>query len=235
MLPTLKELDLTCNSIREEGANCLFIALARNNSLKVFEFGSNPIWLTHGQHIEAMLMHNQCLTRLGLSSSGLHIPAICGLSTGLAKNSALTSLELGVFLRKTDTEGACYLFSALKTNSSLRELTLHGYKLLSDGTNALADCLTHNETLRLLVFRGCQFGSTADNCRLVDSLYTHRSIREFSVSETESILKQVFAEYDKINWQRKRNNRPYLQVTTCFDSQLPMQVMHEDSNSNLLL
>lgn len=231
----LKELDLTSNSIREGGANCLFTALERNNSLKVFEFGSNPIWLTHGQHIETMLTHNQCLTRLGLHNSGLHIPAIQGLSTGLARNSALTSLELGVSLRQTDTEGACYLFSALKTNSSLSELTLHGYKLLSDGTNALADCLTHNEMLRLLVFRRCKFGSTADNRRLVDCLYTHRTICEFSVSETENILKQVFAEYDKINWQRKRNHLPYLQVTTCSGSQLPMQVLHEASSSNLLL
>lgn len=71
----LKELDLSYNSIEQNGCDALFAAVAANSSLVVLNLNGNPLWLSDGDQLRSMLNRNRTLQELHLLS-GLHMPAI---------------------------------------------------------------------------------------------------------------------------------------------------------------
>ena len=209
---SLKELDLSYNRIQQEGGAVIFAALAKNKMLLTLNLSGNPLWMSDGQQIEHMLECNSSLQHLFLQNAGLHIPAIQGIADGIAKNSTLLALELGVSLKCTPVEGTCALFAGVKKSRSLKSLTLSGYDLQTAGTQILADAVTGNETLSSLSFRRCKFGKAQPNQAFIDCLYNHKFLTNLSLPSTEDIFQQIFTQFDKINWTRKKNNLPYLQV-----------------------
>ena len=215
----VKELDVSHNGINEQGGNTLFTALTSNHSLEVFNIDGNPLWLNDGNVIEMMIEQNSQLKCLHLANSGLHVPAIVGVANGITKNSVLKALHLGVSLKQTPEEGACAIFNALRVNASLEKLSLSGYRLGDEGTQAASEALKHNNTLVSLKLYRCKFGGLKSLKLFINALYSHPSLCELLIPATDRILQYVFYEYDRINWQRTKNNLPYLHIS---ESQLPL-------------
>ena len=209
----VKELDVSYNRINEQGGNTLFTALTNNRFLEILNMNGNPLWLKEGSTIEMMIEQNSVLKCLYLENSGLHVPAIAGVANGITKNSVLKALHLGVSLKQTPEEGACMIFKALRTNIGLERLSLSGYKLGDKGTQAAAEALRHNNTLKSLNFNRCKFETSKCLRSFIDALYSHQSLCEIAIPSTDKVLQYVFSEYDRINWQRAKNNLPYLHVS----------------------
>ena len=216
---TIKELDLSYNSIKQKGSDDLFAAIATNCSLLVLKLDGNPLLLSNGDQMRDMLTHNTTLLELHLLCH-LHVPSIQELANGIAGNSTLKTLKLGVRLplNLTPVEGACMLFRALKVNTSLEHLLLSAYMLGSQGTEAAAEALAHNTTLVSLHFKGCKFGSSESNQALITALYSHKRLSEIMVPATRGIFSEIFSQYDRINCYRAANKLPYLQIIDALSS-----------------
>ena len=140
-----------------------------------------------------MLTLNRSLVELHLLS-GLHIPAIEELAKGIAKNSTLKVLKLGVFLKRTPVEGTCMLFRALKINTGLKHLLLSAYTLDSQGTEAAAKALEHNTALESLHLQRCKFESSDSFRSFIASLYSNKSLCELAIPTTEDVFfKLIFS------------------------------------------
>lgn len=96
---------------------------------------------------------------------------------------------------------------------------MSGYKLGDEGTQAAAEALRHNNTLVSLKLYQCKFGGVKSLRLFINALYSHPSIRELLIPSSDRILQYVFSEYDRINWQRTKNNLPHLHIS---ESELPL-------------
>ena len=210
---TLKELDLSFNSIREESGNTLFKAVSRNKSLKLLNMTNNPLWLSTGESLQTLFEDNCTLEQLILCNCGLHLPALQGLGSGISKNTTLARLELGVYLKRTPVDGACVILDGLRKNTGLTTLSLSGYEFCDQGTLALASSLEENSSLVSLILLRCSFGSAETINSVITSLYSHKTLREISVPATNKVFNKLFSKYDHINYLRSKKNLPYLTVT----------------------
>ena len=210
---TLKELDLSFNGIREESGNTLFKALARNESLKLLNMTSNPLWLSTGESLQTLLEDNCTLEQLVLHNCGLHLPALQGIANGISKNTTLARLELGVYLKRTPVDGACVILDGFRKNIGLSTLSLSGYEFCDQGTLALASALENNDSLVSLLLLRCSFGSSETIDSVITSLYSHKTLREISVPATNKVFQRLFSKCDHINYIRSKKNLPYLIVT----------------------
>ena len=217
---TLKQLDMSCNSIKQEGSDVLFAAIATNTTLVTLNLDGNPLWLSNGDQIRSMLTKNSTLQELHLLS-GLHMPAIEELANGLTKNSTVETLKLGVSLRSTPVKGAHLLFKALKTNIGLKNLLLAAYTLDVQGIEFAAEAFEQNSTLVSLHLQSCKFGYSDSSIKhLIASLYSHKSLSKLAIPITEKAFKVIFSEYDRINHYRAVRQLPYLCV---IESKLPSE------------
>lgn len=205
----IRELDISHNRLDEEGSNVLFVALTNNHTVKLLNMKGNPLWLKEGTIINRMIVENTVLRELLLENCGLHTPAIAAVADGIAKNSSLRSVHLGVGLKPTPKEGACLIIEAVGNNTSLQKLSLSGYTFEEEGTLAIARALMSSRTLVCLHLNRCKLGSPKS---LIDALCSSEFLQEIMLPSTNNFFQEVFSVYDQINYHRAKNKHPHLRL-----------------------
>ena len=91
---TLKELYISDNNIRSEGAVAVAKMLRKNTSLERLDLDRCSIGNSGGVELGAALERNKTLRELGLTNNALGDDGVRGLCVGLESNSSLEELYL---------------------------------------------------------------------------------------------------------------------------------------------
>ncbi|XP_074621745.1 uncharacterized protein LOC141880193 [Acropora palmata] len=142
---SLSSLDLSDNSISDEGVNSLAQALRVNTSLSSLDLSSNSIGDEGANSLAEALRVNKSLSSLDLSWNSIGAEGANSLAQALRVNKSLSSLNLS--LHFFADEGANSLAEALRVNTFLSSLDLHSSSIGDEGANSLAQALSVNKSL----------------------------------------------------------------------------------------
>lgn len=134
------ELDLSWNSIEQDGAQALAQALCGNNSLLRLTLSGNPLGGGSGESIGSMLRKNSTLVRLDLARCDLNMKDLVHIFGALAENKSLLSLDVSRPLLIDPAEAtsvAHHLALALRYNATLCEIGLNFFNLVDSHLNQL--------------------------------------------------------------------------------------------------
>ena len=145
---SLTSLNLGCNYIGDEGASSLSEALRVNTSLASLNLGYNSIGDEGASSLSEALRGNTSLTSLELSQNSIGGEGASSLSEALRVNTSLTSLNLGY--NSIGDEGASSLSEALRVNTSLTSLELSQNSIGDEGASSLSEALRVNTSLTSL-------------------------------------------------------------------------------------
>ena len=175
----LTSLDLSRNSIADEGANSLSQALRVNTSLTSLNLFSNSICAKGANSLSQALKVTTSLTSLDLGWNSIGDEGANSLSQALTVNTSLTSVDLSK--NSIGTEGTNSLSQALRVNTSLTSLNLSGNSIGHEGANFLSQALRLNTSLTSLSLRGNPIGDEGANS-LSEVLRVNASLTSLDLS-----------------------------------------------------
>ena len=181
---SLRTLNLSGNNITSGGAD-IFKSLESNASLEELDLSWNQFrYQSLGCVVEKVLISNQILRRLDLSSCWLHNVVATHVANGLAKNQSLKILNLSSSYNITRA-GAVDIFKSLEINNSLEELYISGIRIKSEDESlgcAVERMLTVNQTLRRLDLIGCGLNSNEATPHIATGLAKNYSLKVLNLS-----------------------------------------------------
>ena len=145
---SVSSLDLTDNSISDEGANSLARALRKNTSLSSLDLSDNSIADQGACLLGWALRVNHSLSSMDLSRNSIGDEGADLLAWALRVNASLSSLVLS--FNSIGAKGANSLAQALEVNTSLSFLNLYSNFIGALGANSLAHALRVNNSLSSL-------------------------------------------------------------------------------------
>ncbi|AAZ12979.1 Leucine Rich repeat/Leucine Rich Repeat, putative [Trypanosoma equiperdum] len=130
---TLQYLDLSYNSINEEGANAIAAAATNYEMLSTLLLNGNPIGGGSGPCLKTLLeSENTQLVTLDLEQTDQGLKSLVHIARGLVHNTTLTTLNLGRPLMTNPMDVSYvveHLSLALKENRTLRFLGLSHFNM----------------------------------------------------------------------------------------------------------
>jgi Ran GTPase-activating protein (RanGAP) involved in mRNA processing and transport len=145
----LASLDLSRNSIQDDGATCLALALQTNTSLKALMLSETKLTKQSCNFFAMALADNQTLERLNLADNDIGDLGCAVLADVLKINKSMKSLNLyGI---KTGSVGIIAMSRAMEENSSIFQLNLSGNE--DEGKKcrpSLEKMITNNTNLKHL-------------------------------------------------------------------------------------
>ncbi|KAL0242759.1 hypothetical protein GEMRC1_005322 [Eukaryota sp. GEM-RC1] len=144
---SVPSVDLMNNSIGDEGARALAEALKVNDSVTSIDLEYNSIGAEGARALASALKVNASVTSINLGRNCIGDECVRALADALKVNSSLTSVILGG--DSTGSEGARALAEALNVNSSVTSVNLDGNSIGDEGVRALADALIVNTKVDL--------------------------------------------------------------------------------------
>ena len=180
---TLTNLDLSENSLGDEGATSLSQALKVNSTLTNLDLRGNSIGAEGATSLAQALKVNSTLTTLDLGWNSIGAEGATSIAQALKVNSTLTNLDLGS--NRIGAEGATSLSQALTVNSTLTNLDLTGNRIVDEGATSLSQALKVNFTLTNLDLTGNSIGdegaTSLSQALKVNSTLTNLDLRENSI------------------------------------------------------
>lgn len=148
MLPLL-ELDLEGNDIESTGCHALRECLqSANCNLQLLNLSWNPISSEGGFMLSEAMPSNHSLTTLKLANCDLNLSTLVALTTSLASNVSITSLNLDrPILSTKQEESADHLSRVLGYHPTLRSLSLRHGRVSCHGCLLFSQELVTNTTL----------------------------------------------------------------------------------------
>lgn len=212
---TITSLDLTSNTISEEAAKHIAEALKENSSIISLTILTGSISENAAKHITEALEQNTAITKLkvigtDLSSSRdpftirrkVRLLVSDEINKYFAKmlrnNSTLKSLTLKGF--KIGDETGKLFVNALKQNIAISKLKISDISISREVGMHFAEMLRENTTLKSLHLKKCNIDSETVNC-FADALRQNTSLSELEISSIP-ISREVgnnFAEMLKVN------------------------------------
>lgn len=145
----LESLDLSRNTIEDEGGTSLALGLHTNKSLKALFLAETRITKSTCDFLASSLASNKSLERLNIAGNKVDDQGCLGLAAALATNRTLKSLNL--YGNQIGNVGAIALSRALEVNSSLEQLNLASNSALAaKSCTALEEMVKQNMTLKHL-------------------------------------------------------------------------------------
>ena len=159
---TLTTLLLQLTGIGEAGASYLSQALKVNSSLTYLDLSRNTVGDNGASCLSQALKANTTLTTLLSQLTGIGEAGASYFSQALKVNSSLTYLDLTV--NSIGDAGASFLSQALRENSSLTKLNLAKNNIGETGASSLSQALTVNSSLTLLDLSNNKIGDAGAIC-----------------------------------------------------------------------
>jgi Ran GTPase-activating protein (RanGAP) involved in mRNA processing and transport len=135
---TLRDLSLWNNLICDIGVTCLASKLLNNNNtLKILNLGKNRITDVGAGELAEMLKQNQTLTELYLGENDISDTGVIMLAKSIEKYN--TTLEILSLISNRLVTGQCvnYLHKMIMHNNTLKQLLLQNCNLLTIGKQKL--------------------------------------------------------------------------------------------------
>ena len=180
----ISKLDLSHNPIQdgEDGLSHLCQALTNNTSLVELNLSNCKLHKECGPALRHMLETNKTLMSLNLSwnhNISDHNVHVAGIAEGLRSNHSLKYLSL-------QTCGICgtgmkRLADCLMVNDSLEELDLYANTISPEAARGFSDMLKHNSTLKKLAVSLCKLTDEAVK-PLASALEVNSSLEELNLS-----------------------------------------------------
>ena len=199
---SLKELDISWNNITSVGATSIFRALVSNTSLESLEISYNklqstpnsPSLPTSSSNTASLSPPSQLLAQPTPALSTTHCQPLspsptpqdggvgAAMADMLSRNSTLT--ELNVSDCGLNPQSCVSMFKALNHNSSLKKLDISWTKFHQAASEALADMLSCNQSLTILVINECECQPRA----LARGLLHNNTLTTVTVWEKDSFM-----------------------------------------------
>ena len=165
---------LGCNGITADGAESLAAALSQNTNVHGLWLKRNPIGDRGVEAIARLLRRNHAIRVLDLVNTGIGLRGIQSLCHVLKyEKCSIERLYLGG--NSLDEESAAELALMLRHNNRLQSLLLNVGCLGDHGTNAIAEGLKENTTLRELGLASNGVTARGSAC-LMSALTSHPSL-----------------------------------------------------------
>ena len=135
----LQRLDLSNNTLSDDGAVIISDGLKNNNTLLELNISHNNITNKGIKNITESIQVNTTLKELNLSRNILSDDGVAAFSDGLKYNISLQ--ELNISHNKITDEGAKMISEAIKVNKTLQKLDISHNSISDDGAGAISDGL----------------------------------------------------------------------------------------------
>ena len=144
----MQRLDLSNNSISDDGVATIINSLKMNTSLQELNLKHNKI-TDRGIHLisEAIKM-TRTLQKIYLCANEISDDGVAAISDSLKLNRSLVELDIGD--NNITDKGAKLIFEAIQVNTTVQKLMLDHNKISNDGAAAISDCLKINNSLQEL-------------------------------------------------------------------------------------
>ena len=144
----LQKLDLSNNTLSDDGAVTISDGLKYNNTLVELNISHNNITNKGIVNISEAIQVNTTLKKLDISNNILSDDGATAISDGLKCNISLQ--ELNMSWNKITSEGAKMIGEAIKVNKILKKLDINWNSISDDGAAAISDGLKCNISLQEL-------------------------------------------------------------------------------------
>lgn len=171
----LASVNMEINYIGDGGATWIAEALEKNNSLKNIKLGWNNLLDDAAMAFAKMLRVNNSLEALNLKCNKFSAGAMQTFAEALKINTGLVELNV---INAIDTEGAIHICEALKSNTTLKKLSLRANNI-KGAAKSIASMLACN-TLTEIDIAFCWFDATDVEhvCRAIE---TNTSLKTIDV------------------------------------------------------
>lgn len=144
----IRRLDLSCNNINGDGLSSVLDSLKDSKCVESLNLSDNNIDNKSGTAIGQFIEFNRSIQTLNLSKNNLMISSSLGIRKGLEKNNVLKNLDLSwnQFCRKS----VINIFRGLRKNVALKNLDLSWNGCDDEGSNILGGILRINNVLQEL-------------------------------------------------------------------------------------
>lgn len=191
---SLKEVHVDDNDLCDDDAVRMCNVLKTNQVLGTLSFSRNDSMSLKGfKAFSDLLSISSPLTRLKLDVCKAGVESTITLAEGLKNNGTLVSLDLGS--NRVCSGGACAIFKALQSNSTLTHLMLNnnGIEGSADCMKALAGMLSRNSSLKKLNLESNLLGLGGNTSLLIEGLRGNRCITHLDVGGNELQSEQLAA------------------------------------------
>ena len=145
---TIQKLDMSCNSISDDGAAAISDSLKINVSLQELNLAENNITNEGAKKIAEAIQVTKTLQKLNLCNNNISDDGAAAISDSLKINVSLQ--ELNVAENNITNEGAKKIAEAIQVTKTLQKLNLYKNNISDDGVAAISDCLKINVSLQEL-------------------------------------------------------------------------------------
>ena len=196
---TLVKLDISCNTLSDEGAAAVSGCLKVNNILKELNISKNQITSEGAMTIAEALQLNTTLVKLDISSNMLSDKGALSITDCLKINNCVLQ-ELNISQNKITSNGAIGIAEAMRLNTTLMKLDISCNELLDEGAAAISDNLKINNVL--LELNISKNGITnVGAAKIAEALQSNASLTKLDISNNKLSIKGASAISDclKIN------------------------------------
>ena len=145
---TVQKLNMSYNSISDDGAAAISDSLKINVSLQELDLAGNNIITEGAIKIAEAIQVTKTLQKLNLYNNNISDDGAAAISDSLKINVSLQELNLAD--NKITTEGAKKIAEAIQVTKTLQKLNLYNNSISDDGAAAISDSLKINVSLQEL-------------------------------------------------------------------------------------
>ena len=197
MNTSLQELKLKHNKITDKGTHLIFEAIKMTSTLQKFDMHANKISDYGAAAISDSLKVNRSLQELDIGDNNITDEGVKLIFEAIKVNTTIQKLLL--YSSKISDNGAVPISDSLKVNASLQELNI-GYNGITDkGAKLVFEAIQVNTTIQKLVFYHNQL-SDDGAAAISDSLKVNRSLRELDLGSNSITDKGVKLIFRAIQW-----------------------------------
>ena len=175
----LVKLDISGNTLSDEGAAAISECLKVNNILKELNISKNEITSEGATIIAEVLQLNTALVKLDISCNMLSDKGALSIIDCLKINYILQ--ELNISQNGITSNAAMGIAKAIRLNTTLRKLDISCNKLLDEGIAAISDCLKINNVLSELNISNNEITNVGATI-IAETLQSNASLSNLNIS-----------------------------------------------------
>ena len=176
---TLVKLDISCNSLSDEGATAISECLKVNNILKELNISNNEITSEGAMTIAEALQLNTTLVKLDISQNMLSDKGALSIIDCLKGNCILQ--ELNIAQNRITSNGAMEIAEAIRINTTLMKLDISCNELLDKGSAAISDSIKMNNVLLELNISNNEITNVGAT-KIAEALQANASLTKLDIS-----------------------------------------------------
>ena len=207
---------LKLKNITKEAAELIFEIIRTNKALQKLDLSNNTLSDDGAVTIGDGLKYNNTLLELNISHNNITNKGTMNITEAIQVNTALKRLDISNNILSDD--GATAISNCLKCNSCLLELYISHTGITNKGTKEIADAIQINSTIQnidisknYITIEGLVYFMEAvkNNCTLQVVNITHNNVTRSGFTSIKQCIEnlqypiQIYASWNEISWSKK--------------------------------